>query len=154
MPARGVGVVYPSPPLNMVAGNLLEIGDYDKAMEIGEQRYGPVPYCDARCHIGCYTEGSTAISHPAEGVREALRHLLPRARKLPPLTRPERLHGASLPPPFAELRALPSLPPDAIRQLRRADRLENDWTSRVCIKGAEPFLPLVELTREPALAAP
>jgi len=144
---------YPCAPLNLVAGNLLEIGDYDKAMQIGEQRHGSIPYCDSRCHIGCYTEGSTAISHPSEGIREALHHLFPRARKLPTLQRPERLRAAPLPPPFAELRELPSLPPDTIRRLRRENQLENDWTSRVRIKGAGLLVPLVELTRRPALVA-
>ena len=58
-----------------------------------------------------------------------------------------------MPPPFAELRALPSLPPDKIRQLRREGLLENDFTSNVRIKGETIFTPPVQLTREPAFAA-
>jgi hypothetical protein len=134
-------IYYPCAPLNMVAGNLLEIGDYYKAMEIGESKFGIVPYCDARCHIGCYTEGSTAITHPTNGLVEGLRHVLPRAP----------VH--TMPPPFAELRALPSLPPDKIRQLRRDGMLENDFTSNVRIKGEDLFMPPVQLTREPVLTA-
>lgn len=57
-------IYYPCSPLNTLAGNLLEIGDYYEAMRIGEQKHGPIPYCDARCHVGCHTESSTAISHP------------------------------------------------------------------------------------------
>jgi hypothetical protein len=137
----------------MEAGNLLEIGDYYKAMEIGEQRHGPVPYCDARCHVGCYTEGSTAISHPEEGIAEAIRFLLSRHKGKVELQRPERVSSAPMPPPFDELRALPSLPPDKIRELRRQGRLVNDWTSRVRIKGEENLMPPIQLTREPVFAA-
>jgi MoaA/NifB/PqqE/SkfB family radical SAM enzyme len=144
-------IFYPCAPLNMVAGNLLEIGDYYKAMEIGERRYGIVPYCDARCHVGCYTEGSTAITHPEEGIAEAIRFLSPRRKTKIVLERPHR-SNADMPPPFDELRALPSLPPDTIRQLRRDGLLENDWTSRVRIKGEKSFMPPVQLTREPVFA--
>jgi len=146
-------IFYPCAPLGMEAGNLLEIGDYYKAMEIGEQRHGPVPYCDARCHVGCYTEGSTAISHPEEGIAEALRFLLSRHKGKVELQRPERASSAAMPPPFDELRALPSLPPDKIRELRRRGLLVNDWTSRVRIKGEENLMPPIQLTREPVFAA-
>jgi len=141
-------IFYPCAPLNMVAGNLLEIGDYYQAMEIGEKKYGIVPYCDSRCHIGCYTEGSTAITHPSNGIAEGVRYLFPRRKKRIELHRPERLSGV-MPPPFAELRALPSLPPDKIRELRRQGLLENDWTSSVRIKGEDTFMPPIQLTREP-----
>jgi MoaA/NifB/PqqE/SkfB family radical SAM enzyme len=144
-------IFYPCAPLNMVAGNLLEIGDYYKAMEIGEKKYGSVPYCDSRCHVGCYTEGSTAITHPVTGFAEAIRFISPRRKKRIELHRPERLAGV-MPPPFAELRGVPSLPPDKIRQLRREGRLENDWTSSVRIKGEDTFMPPIQLTREPVFA--
>lgn len=144
---------YPCAPLNLLAGNLLEIGDYYKAMEIGERRHGPIPYCDARCHIACHTEGSIGISHPEEGVAEVIRHIFRSMRNTPALRRPERLSETPMPPPFAELRALPSLPPDTIRQLRRDGLLQNDWTSRVRIMGEENFIPLTTITRESAIAA-
>lgn len=146
-------IFYPCAPLNTVAGNLLEIGDYYKAMEIGERKYGIVPYCDSRCHVGCYTEGSTAITNPMVGISEAIRHLklVPRPKQRIELRRPRRINDV-MPPPFAELRALPSLPPDKIRQLRREGRLEHDWTSRLRIKGEETFMPPIQLTREPVLA--
>ena len=145
-------IYYPCSPLNMVAGNLLEIGDYYKAMELGEKKHGPIPYCDARCHVGCYTEGSTAVTHPEEGIGEVIRYLAPRRKKPIVLQRPDRLAGAPMPPPFDELRALPSLPPDTIRQLRREGKLENDFTSRVRIKGEENLMPPIQLTREPVFA--
>src|SRR6185503_7058710 len=49
-------VYYPCSPLNKVAGNLLKIGDYDEAMRLGARMHGPIPSCDARCHIACHTE--------------------------------------------------------------------------------------------------
>src|SRR6266550_388701 len=145
-------IFYPCSPLNLVAGNLLEIGDYFKAMELGERKHGPIPYCDARCHVGCYTEGSTAVTHPEEGIGEVIRYLAPRRKKPIVLQRPDRLSDAPMPPPFDELRALPSLPPDTIRRLRREGMLENDWTSRVRIKGEENLMPPIKLTREPVFA--
>jgi MoaA/NifB/PqqE/SkfB family radical SAM enzyme len=113
-------IFYPCAPLNLTAGNLLEIGDYYKAMEIGQQKFGLIPYCDSRCHVGCYTEGSTAITHPANAISEAIRYLAPRSKKRIELHRPERERLPRMPPPFAELRAMSSAPPDRIRQLRRA----------------------------------
>ena len=144
---------YPCAPLNLLAGNLLEIGDYDKAMEMGERLHGPIPYCDARCHIGCHTEGSISISHPEEGVAELFHHIFRGLRNPPAWRRPERLSETTMPPPFDELRALPSLPPDTVRQLRRDGLLQNDWTSRVRIKGEEKFMPLTAITRESVFAA-
>jgi MoaA/NifB/PqqE/SkfB family radical SAM enzyme len=143
---------YPCSPLNTVAGNLLEIGDYYKAMALGAEKHGPVPYCDARCHVGCYTEGSTAITHPKEYVTEIFQYLVKGSFK-GELQRPESPATPAMPPPFAELRALPSLPPDKIRQLRRDGMLENDFTSRLRIKGENSFLPPVQLTREPVFSA-
>jgi hypothetical protein len=81
-----------------------------------------------------------------------MRYISPRRKKRIELHRPERLSGV-MPPPFAELRALPSLPPDKIRQLRREGMLENDWTSSVRIKGEDTFMPPIQLTREPVFAA-
>ena len=149
---------YPCSPLGLVAGNLLEIGDYYKAMKLGEEKHGPVPYCDARCHIGCYTEGSTAIMHPQEGLAEAWRFLRPRSHRKLTLQRPPRESEPTMPPPFSELRALPSLPADEIRKLRREGRLENDFTSRLRIKGdldtksIAAFIPLSEVKGLPVQA--
>jgi MoaA/NifB/PqqE/SkfB family radical SAM enzyme len=140
-------IYYPCAPLNMLAGNLLEIGDYYEAMRIGEQKHGPVPYCDARCHVGCHTESSTAISHPGQGITEAISYIFDIRRPAFVLQRPQRIN-VSMPPPFHELRALPSLPPDSIRKLRREGMIDNDWTSRLRVKGRENFTPLIHLTRE------
>jgi hypothetical protein len=83
---------------------------------------------------------------------EAFRHLAPRFSKNIKLHPPKREQVRSMPPPFAELRALPSLPPDKIRELRRAGMLENDFTSNVRIKGEDTYMPPVQLTREPVFA--
>lgn len=140
-------VYYPCAPLNMLAGNLLEIGDYYETMRIGEQKHGPIPYCDARCHLGCYTEGSTAISHPEQGVIEAIRFIFGGWHQDFVLRRPIRIK-ATMPPPYHELRQLPSLPPDKIRELRRKGMIENDWTSWLRIKGQEQSMPIIRLTRK------
>src|SRR5258708_14698920 len=73
-------LMYPCAPLGTVAANLLETGSYEKALALGLQKHGPVPYCDARCHIGCYMETSTSLTHPDEAAVEALRLMHP----LPP----------------------------------------------------------------------
>jgi MoaA/NifB/PqqE/SkfB family radical SAM enzyme len=125
-------VHYPCSPLNKVAGNLVEIGDYDEVMRRGAELHGPIPECDARCHVACHTETSTAITHPQEGLAELAHFIFQRRNKSfnlrrPPLVRPEKL------PTAAEIRALPSLPPDVVRRLRKAGAIEHDFTSRVDI---------------------
>jgi len=127
-------IYYPCSPLNTLAGNLLEIGDYQEAMNIGEKKFGSVPYCDSRCHLACYTEGSTAMTHPEEVIGDAFRAITHRKRHRP-LRRPAA-RNFEMPPAFDELRKLPSLPPDKIRALRREGMLLNDWTSRIRIKGS------------------
>lgn len=138
---------YPCLPLNKLAGNLLEIGDYYKTMQIGEQKHGPIPFCDSRCHVGCHTETSTAISDPKEGVMEAIRYLLGSPKRAFVLRRPQHV-DSPMPPPFAELRQLPSLPPNTIRRLRREGMIENDWTSRLRINGLANTTAPIQLTRE------
>jgi MoaA/NifB/PqqE/SkfB family radical SAM enzyme len=145
-------VHYPCAPLNKLAGNLQKIGDYYETMRIGTKKHGPVPHCDSRCHVGCHTEMSTAISHPKEGLTEFLRYIVGGHKQPFVLRRPQR-GSATMPPPFDELRSLPSLPPDQIRHLRRAGMLDNDWTSRVRVRGEESRTPLIQLTRAGALPA-
>jgi MoaA/NifB/PqqE/SkfB family radical SAM enzyme len=139
-------VYYPCSPLNKVAANLLEIGDYYEAVRLGELKHGPVPYCDARCHVGCHTESSTSISHPAQGIFEAVRYVFGARNCSLRIKRPQRATLSS-PPGIHELRKLPSMPPDKIRQLRQEGKIENDWTSSLRIKSAETTVALVRLTR-------
>ncbi|MBT3324168.1 radical SAM protein [archaeon] len=44
--------------------NLLEIGDYDKAIQEGRRKFGGIPLCDNRCHLSCYIEPSLATKNP------------------------------------------------------------------------------------------
>ncbi|HVF90600.1 MAG TPA: radical SAM protein [Blastocatellia bacterium] len=139
-------IFYPCAPLNSIAGNLLEVGSYDRAMKAGEEKYGPIPYCDSRCHIGCYTQGSTAITNPKEGIAEAWRFLSPRSTKASFLRRPPREIATMTPPSFKDLRDLPSIPPDLTRKLRREGRLNNDYTSLLRIDG-NTVTDLIQLTK-------
>jgi MoaA/NifB/PqqE/SkfB family radical SAM enzyme len=138
---------YPCSPLNLVAGNLLEFGDYEEAMREGERKHGPIPYCDARCHIGCYMQGSTAITNPADGVIEAWRFWRRPSKTPVRLRRPRGGDGPSMPPAFSEFRKMPSLPPEETRRLRGEGLLENDFTSMLAIRG-QSAQPLVAITRK------
>lgn len=138
---------YPCSPLNLVAGNLLEFGDYEKAMREGERKHGPIPYCDSRCHIGCYMEGSTAITNPAVGVMEAWRFIRRPRGKTIRLRKPPRRADPPMPPSFAEFRKMPSLPPEETRRLRGEGLLENDFTSLLTVKG-QAAQPLIAITRK------
>ncbi len=106
---------YPCGPLEKKAGNLLEIGDYGRALEQGFERHGPVPHCDARCHLSCYMETSTLIEQPGEALREVFRWLAPRKRGHFALRRPPRRGSRPEPLAACSLRSLPSLPPDEVR---------------------------------------
>jgi organic radical activating enzyme len=127
------GIHFPCSPLNLLAGNLLELGGCDEAMRAGVQKHGPVPTCDSRCHIGCHTEISTAISHPKHGLVELLNYILGSPTRSVVLRRPPERRSLKL-PSFKEFRALPSAPPDTIRHWRRKGLIDNDWSSALRIK--------------------
>jgi hypothetical protein len=110
-------------------------------MRRGVEKFGEIPYCDSRCHVGCYMEPSTLISHPEEAVLWFKEFFLPPPKKLPPLRKPAPQEKRVLPPPFCTLRSLPSLPVEEVRRLRREGRLENDFTSLLRVKGAEATAP-------------
>lgn len=113
-------LVYPCGPLAKDAANLLEVPDFEEALARGVAAHGPVPTCDARCHLGCYMETSTSLLHPDEALVEVLRFLRP-GRRAPEVVRPPR---ETLPlPDFRALRAAPSLSPGAVRRLRQQGRL-------------------------------
>ena len=44
--------------------NLLEIGDYKKAIKEGRKKFGSVPKCDNRCHLSCYIEPGAMTINP------------------------------------------------------------------------------------------
>lgn len=129
-------VHYPCAPLDHRAANILETGSYKKAIKIGEENFGPIPFCDNRCHISCYLEGSLLISHPLPSMIELVKFMLFPQKKIK-INRPAGKKPHELPPPYEELRKMPALSPEAIRQHRAEGRFENDFTSRVCIKLSE-----------------
>ena len=45
--------------------DLLKIGDYDKAIKEGREKFGDVPDCDNRCHLACYVEPSITTARPS-----------------------------------------------------------------------------------------
>lgn len=64
-------LLYPCQKLHKVGGNLLELGDYARAIDEGRRRHGPLPNCDNRCHVGCYMDFSMCIQQPMLILREA-----------------------------------------------------------------------------------
>jgi MoaA/NifB/PqqE/SkfB family radical SAM enzyme len=136
-------LMYPCAPLGTVGANLLETGDYFKAVEAGMRKHGAVPYCDSRCHLGCFMETSTSLTYPDEALLEAARFFDFRKR-VPRVRRPPRQTAAGMPPPFQELRALPSMTPDEIRRARREGKLENDFSSRLRLKRSRTALQILE----------
>ncbi|MBI6546273.1 MAG: radical SAM protein [Cyanobacteria bacterium NC_groundwater_1444_Ag_S-0.65um_54_12] len=68
-------LLYPCQKLHKIGGNLLEIGDYAKAIDQGRASHGPLPNCDNRCHVGCYMDFSVCVQQPGFIMKEALRSL-------------------------------------------------------------------------------
>lgn len=60
---------YPCQLLKTKAGNLLEVGDYWKAMQEGLSQHGPIPECGNICHLACYLETSLVTLRPFWYVR-------------------------------------------------------------------------------------
>lgn len=125
-------VFYPCAPLHSTAVNLLEAGTYARVLDHGRKKYGRIPQCDSRCHLGCYTEPSSAVTHPTAAIADILPRLLPPREfiKVPRSRSPQ--HRGRL-PSSGDLRELPSYPPDGIRALRKEGLLVNDFSSRLRI---------------------
>jgi len=68
-------LLYPCQKLHKVAGNLLKLGDYSKAIDEGRRRHGPLPHCDNRCHVGCYMDFSMCVQQPRLIIREVFHRL-------------------------------------------------------------------------------
>ncbi|MBI4668957.1 MAG: radical SAM protein [Elusimicrobia bacterium] len=64
-------LLYPCQKMHKVGGNLLELGDYTKAVDEGRRRHGPLPSCDNRCHVGCYMDFSQCVQRPSILLGEA-----------------------------------------------------------------------------------
>jgi MoaA/NifB/PqqE/SkfB family radical SAM enzyme len=61
---------YPCQPSLKVAGNLLFIGSYKKALEIGSKKHGKFLGCGNKCHKACYIQPSTFLEHPTSVFKE------------------------------------------------------------------------------------
>jgi MoaA/NifB/PqqE/SkfB family radical SAM enzyme len=61
-------LLYPCSKAYTSAGNLLEVGDYERTVAEGERRYGPIGSCARHCQEGCYMDYSLLVLQP--------RHLL------------------------------------------------------------------------------
>ncbi len=61
---------WPCRPLNTFAGNLLEIGSYQKAVQEGIRKYGILNACQKSCQMRCYIESSLLVKHPMALVKE------------------------------------------------------------------------------------
>jgi MoaA/NifB/PqqE/SkfB family radical SAM enzyme len=61
---------YPCEPLQKIAANLLEVGDYKKALKIGMEKFGNLPMCKNKCHKACYIEPSVLVKNPISVIRE------------------------------------------------------------------------------------
>ncbi len=61
---------WPCRPLNTFAGNLLENGSYDAAVEEGIRKYGILNACRKGCYMRCYIESSLLVWHPLSLLEE------------------------------------------------------------------------------------
>ena len=123
---------YPCTVLQKKGGNLLECGDFNRAVKIGQEKHGPVPHCDNRCHANCYVEPSIMAAHPLGVIGDLVRLALRRKSRGAP-RRPPRAETLPPLPTRNDLRVLPNLSPDRVRELRARGGLENDFTSWIKI---------------------
>lgn len=63
-------VFYPCLELGQPAGNVFDQPNLHRLRQIGCDRYGPQPACDARCHSACALGFSRALEHPASLLHE------------------------------------------------------------------------------------
>jgi MoaA/NifB/PqqE/SkfB family radical SAM enzyme len=61
---------YPCFALQKIAGNLVEIGDWNETMRRGAEKHGPVPSCGNHCHFSCTMDFSLAVRQPGLALRE------------------------------------------------------------------------------------
>jgi hypothetical protein len=55
---------YPCKAISAEKINILEAGSYEKALQIGEQRYGALPTCSNVCYQNCFVMPSQFVKHP------------------------------------------------------------------------------------------
>jgi len=74
-------VFYPCLELGQFAGNLLSEPNLHRLRQLGNQRFGPQPACDARCHSACALGFSRLLANPACVLGEAVWWLKRKSRK-------------------------------------------------------------------------
>ena len=63
----------PCMPLGKVPVNLLKAGSYKKALELGIDKFGPIPKnCKYECLMNCYIEPATFMKNPMLPIKEFL----------------------------------------------------------------------------------
>jgi len=72
-------VFYPCLERAQIAGNILETPSLEALRAAGEERFGPLPVCDNRCHSACATSFATGLDHPLS----AFAHLVRQGRQRP-----------------------------------------------------------------------
>lgn len=61
---------YPCFPLQKIAGNLVQIGDYRATLARGRAQHGPVPPCGNHCHFSCTMDFSLVVREPVHALKE------------------------------------------------------------------------------------
>jgi MoaA/NifB/PqqE/SkfB family radical SAM enzyme len=84
-------LLYPCSKFYTAAGNLLEVGDYDRTVSEGVRRYGLIGSCSRHCQEGCYLDYSILVQNPRylleelwlRGVRAPVRRAFSRCKQPP-----------------------------------------------------------------------
>ena len=61
---------YPCFPLQKIAGNVVQVGDWNATMRQGQEKHGAVPECGNHCHFSCTMDFSLAVREPVHVVKE------------------------------------------------------------------------------------
>lgn len=63
---------YPCAPLQKIAGNVVQEGDWHRTMAQGRAKHGPVPDCGNHCHFRCTMDVSLVVREPRHALEEGL----------------------------------------------------------------------------------
>jgi MoaA/NifB/PqqE/SkfB family radical SAM enzyme len=74
-------LLYPCNKRNLEGGNLLELGDYNAAVEESRRRHGDPWGCPQSCHEGCYMDFSMCVQSPSLILEESYLRLKIRAKR-------------------------------------------------------------------------
>jgi MoaA/NifB/PqqE/SkfB family radical SAM enzyme len=68
-------ILYPCRPKGDIAGNILQLGSWERTLGDAVRRYGKIEECDRSCRIRCYIEPSLIMKHPVSVIGEFLGQL-------------------------------------------------------------------------------